>query len=91
MTRTKLITACSLATLMAFGAAGTASARSSYYFGINAAPAYAYPAPVYVAPVVPPPPPPVYYYPRYYAPAPYYAAPVGLGFSFGYHSGGHHR
>jgi hypothetical protein len=90
MTRTKLFATCSLAAVLALGAAGTANARSSYYFGINTAPAYAYPAPVYVAPV-PPPPPPVYYYPRYYAPAPYYAAPVGVGFSFGYRSGGHHR
>lgn len=63
--------------------ASTAQARSSWFLGINAAPAYYGPAYYYAPP--PPPPPPAYYY-RYhrpYYPAYYgYAAPVG--FSFGY-------
>lgn len=84
MTFGKLTIAATLALALAFGASGSAQARSHYSFGIStggwAAPAY-YPAPVYVAP----PPPPVYY-PRYYYPtypAPYYR--TAPSFSFSYH------
>ncbi len=50
------------------GSVGSASAKSSFFFGLNLAP------PVYVAPppYYYPPPPPAYYYPppAYYAPPP---------------------
>ena len=85
MTAGKIVLTGLLALCLAIGASSTASARSSYSFGISTGPSWGYPAypayPVYPA------------YPAYYRPAPVYSYPYypaypaysyGPSFSFNY-------